>query len=90
MRSEPTNKWASKPVRVRAGHSGKGHGRPWQRLSRNIRANHPLCQVCETRPSTEVHHKRKWYASVEGRLDPRNCIAVCRSCHELLEKANNG
>ena len=88
MRSEPTNKWASKPKRIRAGHSGKGSGRPWKGLSRAIRANHPFCEVCEKRPSTEVHHKRKWYDSVEGRLDPRNLVAVCRECHELIEKAN--
>lgn len=90
MKSEPTNKWASKqghaPVKARGGHQGKGHGRPWLRLSRNLRANHPMCQVCQARPSAEVHHKVRWVDCVVSRLDPRNCVAVCRACHELLEK----
>jgi hypothetical protein len=42
------------------------------------------------KPSTEVHHKIKWGDSVEGRLDPRNLIACCRSCHEILERGANG
>jgi hypothetical protein len=87
MRREPTNKWASKPERKGSAHTGT-HSNAMRALSRNIRANHPMCEVCEVRPSTEVHHKRKWSESVHGRLDPRNLLAVCRECHELVEKAN--
>lgn len=86
MRSEPTCKHAQKGYVPRAGHKGRGHGRPWLRLSRALRANHPLCQVCNVRPSTEVHHIVKWSDSVEGRLDPRNLIACCRPCHEVMER----
>jgi len=91
MRSEPTNKWAQKPPeRSRSGHTGRGSGRPWQRVSRALRANRPLCEVCMVKPSTEVHHKIKWNDSVEGRLDPRNLVACCRSCHEILERGSHG
>jgi len=87
MRSEPINRWAVKPPKpTRTAHSGKGSGRAWKRLSKTLRANNPLCTVCMVKPSTEVHHKVRWVDSVEGRLDPNNLIACCRSCHELLER----
>ena len=87
MRSEPVNRWAQKPVKPsRSGHSGKGSGRPWKTLSLNLRASRPVCEVCGVKPSMEVHHKVKWRDSVEGRLDPRNCVCVCRSCHEIIER----
>lgn len=86
MRVEPTNRWASKPERSRgSGHQGRGHGRPWQRLSLVMRANHPFCQVCNTRPSAEVHHLVKWHDNPAKRLDARNLLAVCRDCHAKLE-----
>lgn len=86
MRTEPVNRWASKPERgKRSGHQGRGHGRPWQRLSRLLRANSPFCQVCGVRPSTEVHHRVKWHQDASKRLDPRNLVPCCRECHERLE-----
>lgn len=86
MRSEPTNKWAAKPTKPkRSGHTGK-HAWAWRTLSRNLRANHPLCQVCNLKPSVEVHHRVRWVDCEVSRLDPRNCVSVCRPCHELLEK----
>lgn len=89
MRSEPTNRWATTNVKARgkarSGHEGRGAW-AWRELSRNLRANHPMCQVCETRPSVEVHHRVRWVDCEVSRLDPRNCVCVCRSCHELLEK----
>jgi 5-methylcytosine-specific restriction endonuclease McrA len=89
MRTEPENKWAQQaPKAARSAHTGKGSSRPWKTLSRALRANQPICEVCGVKPSTEVHHVVKWSASVVGRLDPRNCICCCRTCHELLEKAS--
>jgi 5-methylcytosine-specific restriction endonuclease McrA len=86
MRVEPTNRWAQKPPRTRhKAHKGKGSGRPWLRLTKALRANHPFCQVCHTRPSTEVHHIKPWNDAPEARLDPRNLLAVCRDCHERIE-----
>ena len=85
MRREPTCKHAVRDHVRRSAHTGKGSW-PMRRLSRNVRANNPFCQVCHEKPSTEVHHVVKWVDSVEGRLDPRNLVACCRACHELLEK----
>lgn len=85
MRREPTNRWASRPTTSRSAHAGRGSG-AWRRVSRETRANHPFCQVCAVRPSTEVHHLVPWKESETHRLDARNLVAVCRDCHEQLER----
>ena len=43
---------------------------------------HRLCQVCEARPSCDVHH-------VQGRLggaylNENTWLAVCRRCHDHI------
>ena len=55
-------------------------------LSRVLRANHPFCQVCNVKPSAEVHHRVKWNDDPMKRLDVANLVCVCRACHEQLEK----
>lgn len=85
MRREPLNRWASKPTRSRSAHTGKGK-KAMENLSRVLRANHPFCQVCHVRPSTEVHHCVKWTKSVAHRLDVSRMLVVCRECHEQVEK----
>lgn len=84
MRREPLVKHAE-PVRHRGAHRGK-HRKAMAELSRQLRANHPVCQVCAARPSTEVHHRVKWTDSVAKRLDRANLVVCCRSCHEQLER----
>lgn len=86
MRREPLNRWAWKPEpRKRSAHEGVG-SKAMRNLSRVMRANHPFCQVCGVKPSTEVHHVVKWKESVVGRLDARNLVVCCRECHEQAEK----
>ena len=70
-------------------HRGR-HKSRMEVLSRLLRANHPFCQVCGIKPSTEVHHVVKWTADESARLDPRLLMAVCRSCHEQVEKSARG
>lgn len=86
MRVEPTCKWAEKPKHAsRSAHTGRGKS-AFQKLSRTLRANHPLCQVCGVRPSAEVHHVVPWQDSEVHRLDPRFLLCVCRPCHEQVER----
>jgi hypothetical protein len=45
---------------------------------------HPICHVCRTEYSTEIHHK-------QGRiglalLDEAHWIAICRQCHRRVEE----
>lgn len=50
-------------------------------------AEHPLCVDClvspRMEPATEVHHIRKLRDHPTLRLDPANCMALCRSCHSI-------
>ena len=86
MRREPLNRWAWKATRTKwSAHEGRG-AKAMKQLSRVLRANHPFCQVCLVRPSTEVHHHVKWNSSVVHRLDVSRMTVVCRACHEQLEK----
>jgi 5-methylcytosine-specific restriction endonuclease McrA len=57
-----------------------------QQLSRVLRANHPFCQVCNVKPSAEVHHRFKWRDNPGRRLDASTLVVCCRACHEQLEK----
>jgi 5-methylcytosine-specific restriction endonuclease McrA len=67
--------------RRREGTTGqRGYDAEWARLSREIRARFPVCQVCGVRPSEQTDHV---IPLKDGgpRLDPNNCRAVCRRCH---------
>jgi len=57
----------------------------WNRLSRKLRQNSPLCQRCGKNPSESVHHVVPVRQDPRLRLDPRNLLAVCRECHEVLD-----
>lgn len=74
-------------------HSGstkeRGYDHVWRRLSERYRAQHPLCERCESlgvvRAASEVHHVIPIDVNPSLRLDPDNLMAVCRECHEALE-----
>lgn len=70
----------------------RGYDSRWKALSLRYRANHPLCEHCElhgrTTPATEVHHKVPVKIAPRLRLQADNLIAVCRECHEKLEKGS--
>ncbi|MGI9251256.1 MAG: HNH endonuclease signature motif containing protein [Pseudohongiellaceae bacterium] len=57
----------------------------WRRLSKAIRAERPICEVCKTRPSQEVHHKVQSPAG-DMFYDPRNLVAICRNCHFKMHR----
>jgi len=46
-----------------------------------------ICEMCKTKPVTEVHHLRypKW-----GTFDvPENLVAICHSCHCKIHGKEN-
>lgn len=52
--------------------------REYSRLRREYLAKHPTCEVCQTSPSTDIHHKvgRGKYLLHVG-----TWVALCRACH---------
>ena len=67
----------------------RGYGADWQRVSRMVRREEPLCVVCKAagraRAATEVHHVAKVKDAPGRRLDRQNLMSVCRECHEAIE-----
>lgn len=57
----------------------------WRVLSERFRANNPLCKDCQEKdivePATEVHHIVPIAEDRSRRLDVKNLVALCNSCH---------
>jgi len=60
----------------------RGYGGTWERLSKQVRAEEPVCQICGDAPSTEVDHIEPFDGVDDPlRLDRENLQAVCSACH---------
>ncbi len=44
-----------------------------------------LFSVIDANPSQDMHHIIAIKDAPHARMDPSNWLAVCRSCHEILE-----
>jgi len=47
-------------------------------------SDHPVCERCGKRPSVDPHHIVPRSVAPGKILDPRNLIALCRSCHNWV------
>ena len=47
---------------------------------REFLAEHPICQICESRPATEIHHKESRYSDTY--LNEETWLATCAQCHQ--------
>jgi 5-methylcytosine-specific restriction protein A len=68
----------------RAGWSGPrypGYDSRWNKLSRKVRRERPLCERCRQRPSTQVHHRRHLKFPDPHWYDERELEALCDPCH---------
>lgn len=64
----------------------RGYDGVWRRFRISFLHQHPVCEDCVAagyfdRKATEVHHVRK-LRDGGARLDPANCMALCKSCHQ--------
>lgn len=52
----------------------------WDLLSKKIRKERPMCELCHIKPSTQVHHifSRRFKATM---FDEDNLLAICNGCH---------
>jgi len=61
----------------------RGYGGEWERISRLKRQRHPVCEDCQDRPSTAVHHITPFHGIDDPRrTDITNLIALCGDCHK--------
>lgn len=67
----------------------RGYGQDHTIASKRYRAERPLCEVCllngHTKASQSMHHIVKIVDAPQLRMEPRNWLAVCDDCHELVE-----
>jgi hypothetical protein len=53
--------------------------------SKIIRSERPICELCEKRQSTQIHHYYgRRFENV--RFDDNNVVAVCFTCHRIFEE----
>ncbi len=57
--------------------------RAWRKLSADLRAANPACEICG-RPATSVHHKKPLRAG--GKSDKSNLTVLCEACHKKADK----
>ena len=65
----------------------RGYGGEWERISKQVRAEEPVCRICNDAPSEDVDH----IIPFRGLKDPlrtlrSNLRGVCRACHSKKTK----
>jgi hypothetical protein len=63
----------------------RGYDGKWQKLSKQIREENPICMDCKKNPSIMVHHKN----GDTSQNDPENLIALCYACHGVAHASDN-
>ena len=71
----------------------RGYGHDHRTASERYRTLHPLCECCvmsigvlDAKPSEELHHVVAIADAPHERMQASNWLALCRDCHELLER----
>lgn len=60
----------------------RGYGGEWERISRMVREQYPVCQICNAAPSDHTDHIQPFNGPLDPlRTDHANLQAVCVACH---------
>ena len=60
----------------------RGYDYQWQQVSLRIRAERPVCEVCNNAASDDVDHIIPFKGKADPqRMDVNNLRAICRQCH---------
>lgn len=67
----------------------------WKSMSKELRKEHEICQLCQKNKSTEVHHIFPFMHQFEDIreevfLDKDNLICLCSDCHHQVHAKNYG
>jgi len=60
--------------------TARGYDATWERLSKMLRRERPVCELCQVRPSRLVDHIVPLRAG-GARLEIENLQALCIACH---------
>lgn len=53
----------------------------WKRIRKSKLKRNPVCEVCQRREATEVHHLKPAREFPELAFEMENLQSICRSCH---------
>lgn len=76
-----------RPPDNRPDSTARGYDSTWEKLSRMIRRERPICQHCGVAPSRMVDHIVPLRAG-GARLDVGNLQALCHQCHTWKTKGD--
>lgn len=66
----------------------RGYDNTWRKARLAFLRRHPLCEICQEHgmvtPAKHVHHRDKVKHRPDLRLNSRNFMALCASCHGRL------
>lgn len=79
FKKTPINKKEYKIVRVSK--VGKDRTKRYSKLRALYLNKHQICEVCNHKQATEIHHKR----GRDGDNLFNHFLAVCRDCHQMIE-----
>lgn len=77
---------ANRPPDNRPDSTARGYDWTWERLSRMIRRERPICEHCGVAPSRMVDHIVPLRAG-GARLEVGNLQALCLPCHALKTRS---
>ena len=58
----------------------------WNPIKHAMKLMQPYCYICESAPTTEIHHIRPKYLK-GSRFDPANLVGLCEDCHDNIHRA---
>lgn len=70
---------------IKGGYSGTPYGAAWDRLSKRIRHNEPVCRSCKVRAAQCVDHIRP--KAWGGKDNVENLQPLCFLCHKVKTDA---
>lgn len=74
--------------RRRGTNKERGYGSDWRAISRMVRQERPVCEVCGAAASTEVDHIKPFDGPDDPlRTDWTNLQAICSECHKRKHHA---
>ena len=56
----------------------------WTEMRDGVLARHPVCELCQRRRATQVHHRT--YATLFQEKPERDLVATCKRCHRAISR----
>jgi 5-methylcytosine-specific restriction endonuclease McrA len=73
-----------KPFYARASSHQRGYTHKWRKLRLMKLANNPVCEICELRCATDVHHVNKVSDGHPVLCHLDDLRSLCHTCHSEL------